>query len=194
MSESAVARERVNITRCCRIWSRSSARLAPDTTTRPVARLGDQAASRRHHRHRHVARAGVHQGFRDHPEWKITVVAAYKGGSPDFPVSANRVEGFAKTIQTSTASSWWTASRRCSPRSTSCCSRASTAGRTWRRPRPCSRRASGCSSTSRWPRASRTRGGSWRWRSRRARRSSARSSVRFHPDIPRVRENDSIGK
>jgi len=40
------------------------------------------------------------KAFRDHPEWKITVVAAYKGGSPDFPVSANRVEGFAKTIQT----------------------------------------------------------------------------------------------
>src|SRR5687767_15651033 len=39
------------------------------------------------------------RAFRDHPEWKITVVAAYKGGSPDFPVSANRVEGFAKTIQ-----------------------------------------------------------------------------------------------
>src|SRR5688572_18404799 len=39
------------------------------------------------------------KAFRDHPEWKITVVAAYKGGSPDFPVSANRVEGFAKTIQ-----------------------------------------------------------------------------------------------
>jgi hypothetical protein len=38
------------------------------------------------------------RAFRDHPEWKITVVAAYKGGSPDFPVSANRVEGFAKTI------------------------------------------------------------------------------------------------
>jgi predicted dehydrogenase len=38
------------------------------------------------------------RAFRDHPEWKITVVAAYKGGSPDFPASANRVEGFAKTI------------------------------------------------------------------------------------------------
>jgi hypothetical protein len=38
------------------------------------------------------------RAFREHPEWKITVVAAYKGGSPDFPVSANRVEGFAKTI------------------------------------------------------------------------------------------------
>jgi len=38
------------------------------------------------------------KAFREHPEWKITVVAAYKGGSPDFPVSANRVEGFAKTI------------------------------------------------------------------------------------------------
>ena len=39
------------------------------------------------------------KAFRDHPEWKITVVAAYKGGSPDFPVSANRVEGFARTIR-----------------------------------------------------------------------------------------------
>jgi len=39
------------------------------------------------------------KAFRDHPEWKITVVAAYKGGSPDLPVSANRLEGFAKTIQ-----------------------------------------------------------------------------------------------
>ena len=36
--------------------------------------------------------------FRSHPEWKIRVVAAYKGGSPDLPVSANRLEGFAKTI------------------------------------------------------------------------------------------------
>jgi predicted dehydrogenase len=39
------------------------------------------------------------KAFRDHPEWRIKVVAAYKGGSPDFPVSANRVDGFAKTIQ-----------------------------------------------------------------------------------------------
>ena len=38
------------------------------------------------------------KAFRDHPEWKITVVAAYKGGSPDLPISANRLEGFAKTI------------------------------------------------------------------------------------------------
>ena len=38
------------------------------------------------------------RAFREHPEWKITLVAAYKGGSPDFPISANRVEGFAKTI------------------------------------------------------------------------------------------------
>ena len=38
------------------------------------------------------------KAFREHPEWKITVVAAYKGGSPDFPISANRIEGFAKTI------------------------------------------------------------------------------------------------
>jgi predicted dehydrogenase len=39
------------------------------------------------------------KAFRDHPEWRIKVVAAFKGGSPDFPVSANRVDGFAKTIQ-----------------------------------------------------------------------------------------------
>lgn len=36
--------------------------------------------------------------FKAHPEWRITVMAAYKGGSPDLPTSANRVEGFAKTI------------------------------------------------------------------------------------------------
>ena len=34
-----------------------------------------------------------------HPEWRIKVVAAYKGGSPDLPTSANRVDNFAKTIQ-----------------------------------------------------------------------------------------------
>src|SRR3954471_17495838 len=38
------------------------------------------------------------RAFRDHPEWRIKVVAAFKGGSPDFPLSANRIEGFAKTI------------------------------------------------------------------------------------------------
>jgi hypothetical protein len=37
--------------------------------------------------------------LRSHPEWKINLVAAFKGGSPDLPTSANRVEGFAKTIQ-----------------------------------------------------------------------------------------------
>jgi predicted dehydrogenase len=37
--------------------------------------------------------------FASHPEWRIKVVAAFKGGSPDLPTSANRVEGFAKTIQ-----------------------------------------------------------------------------------------------
>ncbi len=36
--------------------------------------------------------------FRSHPEWKIKVVAAFKGGSPDLPTSADRVEGFARTI------------------------------------------------------------------------------------------------
>ena len=34
-----------------------------------------------------------------HPEWRIKVVAAYKGGSPDLPTSADRVEGFAATIR-----------------------------------------------------------------------------------------------
>jgi hypothetical protein len=37
--------------------------------------------------------------FQAHAEWKIRVVAAFKGGSPDLPISANRLEGFAKTIQ-----------------------------------------------------------------------------------------------
>jgi predicted dehydrogenase len=36
--------------------------------------------------------------FQSHPEWRIKVVAAFKGGSPDLPTSADRVEGFAKTI------------------------------------------------------------------------------------------------
>ena len=33
-----------------------------------------------------------------HPEWRIKIVAAFKGGSPDLPTSADRVDGFAKTI------------------------------------------------------------------------------------------------
>lgn len=37
--------------------------------------------------------------LRSRPEWKIELVAAFKGGSPDLPTSANRVEGFAKTIR-----------------------------------------------------------------------------------------------
>ncbi len=37
--------------------------------------------------------------FASHPEWRIKVVAAFKGGSPDLPVSADRLEGFARTIQ-----------------------------------------------------------------------------------------------
>lgn len=36
--------------------------------------------------------------FHAHPQWRIQVVAAYKGGSPDLSISADRVEGFAKTI------------------------------------------------------------------------------------------------
>ncbi|MCL5281113.1 MAG: Gfo/Idh/MocA family oxidoreductase [Planctomycetes bacterium] len=38
------------------------------------------------------------QQFQTHPEWRMKVVAAFKGGSPDLPTSADRVEGFAKTI------------------------------------------------------------------------------------------------
>src|SRR5688500_8096221 len=37
--------------------------------------------------------------FRTHPEWKIKVVAAYKGGSPDLPPSADRLERFATTMR-----------------------------------------------------------------------------------------------
>jgi hypothetical protein len=36
--------------------------------------------------------------FRSHPEWKIKVVAAFKGGSPDLSISADRVDKFAKEI------------------------------------------------------------------------------------------------
>jgi len=36
--------------------------------------------------------------FQSHREWKLKVVAAFKGGSPDLPTSADRVEGFAKAI------------------------------------------------------------------------------------------------
>lgn len=34
-----------------------------------------------------------------HPEWKVKVVAAFKGGSPDLPISATRVDKFSATIQ-----------------------------------------------------------------------------------------------
>ena len=37
--------------------------------------------------------------FESHPEWKIKVVAAFKGGSPDLPISADRLEKFASTIR-----------------------------------------------------------------------------------------------
>jgi predicted dehydrogenase len=39
------------------------------------------------------------QQFLKHPEWRIKVVAAFKGGSPDVPASADRVEKFAETIR-----------------------------------------------------------------------------------------------
>ncbi|HID77388.1 MAG TPA: Gfo/Idh/MocA family oxidoreductase [Planctomycetaceae bacterium] len=37
--------------------------------------------------------------FHERPEWRVKVVAAFKGGSPDLPISANRVEKFAATIR-----------------------------------------------------------------------------------------------
>jgi hypothetical protein len=37
--------------------------------------------------------------FARHPEWRVKVVAAFKGGSPDLPASANRVEKFARQLQ-----------------------------------------------------------------------------------------------
>ncbi len=38
------------------------------------------------------------QQFQSHPQWRVKVVAAFKGGSPDLPTSADRVEKFAATI------------------------------------------------------------------------------------------------
>ncbi|MEA3367391.1 MAG: gfo/Idh/MocA family oxidoreductase, partial [Planctomycetota bacterium] len=37
--------------------------------------------------------------FARHTEWRVKVIAAYKGGSPDVPSSANRVEKFAKQLE-----------------------------------------------------------------------------------------------
>jgi len=37
--------------------------------------------------------------FARHPEWRVKVVAAVKGGSPDIPSSADRVEKYAKQLQ-----------------------------------------------------------------------------------------------
>ena len=37
--------------------------------------------------------------FARHPEWRVKVVAAFKGGSPDIPSSADRVEKYAKQLQ-----------------------------------------------------------------------------------------------
>lgn len=36
--------------------------------------------------------------FHKHPEWRVKVVAAFKGGSPDVPSSASRVDKFAQQI------------------------------------------------------------------------------------------------
>ena len=34
-----------------------------------------------------------------HPEWRVKVVAAFKAGSPDLPTSATRLDGYANTIR-----------------------------------------------------------------------------------------------
>ena len=133
--------------------------------------------------------------FRDHPEWRIKVVAAFKGGSPDFPISANRVDGFAKTIQNELRRRARRQHRRAPrqggrrparKRGRAAAPRAGDAG--------AEGAASACSSTSRSPPASRTRAGSRRWRKRRARRSSAAPPSAFIPDIPKMRDIKSIGK
>ncbi|MBE3135142.1 MAG: Gfo/Idh/MocA family oxidoreductase [Acidobacteria bacterium] len=38
--------------------------------------------------------------FASHPEWRIKVVAAFPGGSPDLPSSADRVKQYAETLKT----------------------------------------------------------------------------------------------
>ena len=39
------------------------------------------------------------QQMQEHTEWRMKVVAAFKGGSPDLPTSADRLEKFAATIR-----------------------------------------------------------------------------------------------
>jgi len=46
-----------------------------------------------------VAFTGQINGTDDGPMGKVKVVAAYRGGSPDLPISANRIDGFTKTLQ-----------------------------------------------------------------------------------------------
>lgn len=86
--------------------SASTPRPAPSAdaaASRPEARTPEPWATR-------VLRAGIigtdtshvtafTATFQEHPEWRIRVVAAYKGGSPDVRLSATRVDGFANTIQ-----------------------------------------------------------------------------------------------
>ncbi|MBM4016805.1 MAG: gfo/Idh/MocA family oxidoreductase [Planctomycetes bacterium] len=37
--------------------------------------------------------------FKGHPEWRIKTVVAYKGGSPDMPFSADRIEGISAKVR-----------------------------------------------------------------------------------------------
>jgi predicted dehydrogenase len=46
-----------------------------------------------------VAFTGQINSADDGPMGKVKVVAAYRGGSPDLPISANRIDGFTKTLQ-----------------------------------------------------------------------------------------------
>jgi len=74
--------------------------------------------------------------FQSHPEWRIKVVVAFKGGSPDLPTSANRVEGFAKTIHDKNGVEIVDSIDALLERWTWSCSKAWTDGATLRKPRP----------------------------------------------------------
>ena len=61
--------------------------------------MGDQGPACGHHRHRHFPRAGVYGTVSIAPRMEDQGRRRRsKAGSPDLPTSANRVDGFAKTI------------------------------------------------------------------------------------------------
>ena len=137
LSEVARVRELgVNICPCSlfsRLWRPSSRRTGRlDRAT--VACMGDRGSARRHHRHRHLARAGVHQGVSRPPRVENQGRRRLQGREPRLSGQRQpRSRGSPRRFRPSTASSSSTASTRSSRRSTSSCSRAWTDGRTWRR-------------------------------------------------------------